>query len=176
MNNRRNQNDGWSNQPRGGVGEHGMSGRLRGISGENSPGGRKPNARHNPAQTGEADAARGEVGSVHSSDEGRNETGAKGPNLVDVNGEAQDRAMAPVWELATTTKVRAPQWTLCRTAKRLASTARAVNDLGEPDAVNPPVRFDEGWGVPRGTDNYGRFNSRRWTSCLLYPRPACPSA
>ena len=107
MNNRKGQNDDWSNQPRGGVGEHGMSGRLRGISGENSPGGSKPNARYNSAPTEKAGAVRGVVGSVHSSDEGRNETGAKGPNLADVNSEAQDRAMAPVWEIATTTKVRA---------------------------------------------------------------------
>jgi hypothetical protein len=149
MNSRRGQNDDWSNQPRGGVGEHGMSGRLREISGEISSGGSKPNARHNSAPAGETDAARGEVGSVHSSDEGRNETGAKGPNLVDVNSEAQNRAMAPVWEIATTTKVRALQRTLCRTAKKTASIACAVNGLGEPDAGNPPVRFDEGRGVQR---------------------------
>jgi hypothetical protein len=161
MKNRRGHNDDWSNQPRGGVGEHGMSGRLRGISGEISPGGHPPNAWYNGASAPEADAARREVGSVHSSDEGRNEIGAKGPNLVDVNSDAQDRAMAPVWEIATTTKVRAFQRTLCRTVKRTASTACAVNGLGKPDAGNPPVRFDEGRGVTRGTDNFGLFNPRR---------------
>lgn len=91
----------------------------------------------------------------------RNGAGAKGPHVVEVNGEAQDRAMAPIWEIATTRKVRALQWTLCRTAKRMASTARAVNHHGKPDAGNPPVRFDEGRGVPSDTDNYGRFNSHR---------------
>ena len=161
MNNRKGQNDDWFNQPRGGVGEHGMSGRLGEISGESSAGGCEPNARHNPAQTGKADAARGAVGSVHSSDEGRNETGAKGPNLVEVNSEAQDCAMAPVWEIATTTKVRAFQRTLCRTAKRTASIARAVNGPGKPDAGNPPVRFDEGRGTHGRTDNSGRFNLHR---------------
>ena len=32
---------------------------------------------------------------------------------------------------------------------RPAIDSPAVNDLGEPDAVNPPVRFDEGRGVVR---------------------------
>ena len=77
----------------------------------------------------------------------RNGAGAKGPHLVDVNSEAQDRAMAPFGEIATTRKVRAFQRTLCRTAKRIASTARAVNDHGKPEAGKPPVRFDEGRGV-----------------------------
>jgi RNA-directed DNA polymerase len=117
MKNRRGQNDDWSNQPRGGVGEHGMSGRLRGISGENSPGGSKLNARHNSAPAEEADAARGEVGSVHSSDEGRNEAGAKGPNLNAGNSGATDEAMAPLLGLATPPKVQALQRTLYRKAK-----------------------------------------------------------
>jgi len=43
-------------------------------------------------------------------------------------------------------------------AKRPASTARAMNDHGKPDAGKPPVRFDEGRGVPPRTDHYGRFN------------------
>ena len=161
MNNRKGQNDDWSNQPRGGVGEHWMSGRLSGISGESSSGGSKPNARHNAALAEEAEATRGAVGSVRSSNEGRNETGAKGPNLVEVNSEAQDRAMAPVREIATTTKVRALQRTLCRTAKRMVSIAGAVNGHGKPDAENPPVRFDEWRGTHGRTDNYGLFNLHR---------------
>lgn len=117
MKNRKGQNDEGFNS-RGGVGEHGMSGRLEEISGESSASGLTPNARPNPVKTGEADAARGAVGSVRSSDEGRNETGAKGPNLVDVNSAARNRAMAPHGEIATITRVRARQRTLCRTAKR----------------------------------------------------------
>jgi len=103
MKKRRGQNEEWSNS-RGGVGEHGMSGRLGEISGESSAGGVTPNARPNPVKTGEAGAARGAVGSVRSSDEGRNETGVKGPNLAEVNRVAQNRAMAPHGEIATATK------------------------------------------------------------------------
>ena len=117
MNNRRGQNDDWSNQPRGGVGEHGMSGRLVEINGESSPGGFTPNARPNSASAGEAGAARGAVGSVHSSDEGRNEAGAKGPNLNAGNGVATDEAMAPLLGIRTPLKVQALQRTLYRKAK-----------------------------------------------------------
>lgn len=111
MNNRRGQNDDWSNQPRGGVGEHGMSGRLVEINGESSPGGFTPNARPNSASAGKAGAARGAVGSVHSSDEGRNEAGAKGPNLNAGNGVATDEAMAPLLGIRTPLKVQALQRT-----------------------------------------------------------------
>src|SRR3989304_8130540 len=117
MKNRRGQNDDRSNQPRGGVSEHGMSGRLGGIRGENSSGGPKPNARYTSAPAEEAGAARGEVGSVHSSVEGRNETGAKGPNLNAGNSVATDEAMAPLLGLATPPKVQALQRTLYRQAK-----------------------------------------------------------
>ena len=154
-------NDALSGHHCGGVGEGGMFGRVVGTRDEISPGGwRRPTAGTSgepvrPVWPGEK-SERFIVAT-----KARNGAGAKGPHLVDVNSEAQDRAMAPVWEIATTTKVRALQRTLCRTAKRTASTARAVNGLGEPDAGKPPVRFDEGRGVPRGTDNYGLFNSHR---------------
>ena len=39
----------------------------------------------------EARSVRGEVGAVHSSDEAANHRGAKGPCLVEVNSEAEDR-------------------------------------------------------------------------------------
>ena len=149
MNNRKGHNDNRSNHPRGGVGEHGMPGRLREISGEISAGGHGSDARPNSDLSEEAGAARGEVGAAHSSDEGGNDAGAKGPHLVEVNSEAQDRAMAPLGEIATTRKVQAFQRTLCRSMKRTASRVPAVNDLGKPDAGNPPVRFDEGRGVQR---------------------------
>ena len=149
MKNRKGPNDNWSNHQRGGVSEHRMFGRLRAISGEISPGGNSPGARHNSAPTEKADAIRREVGSVRSSDESRNEAGAKGPNLVEVNSEATDEAMAPSMGILTPQKVRAFQRTLCRSAKRVTSIASAVNGHGKPDAVNPPVRFDEGRGVQR---------------------------
>lgn len=117
MKNRRGQNDDWSNQPRGGVGEHGMSGRLGELSGEISPGGQPSNARTNSAPAEEAGAARGEVGSVHSSEESRNETGAKGPNLNGGNSVATDEAMAPWLGIRTPLKVQALQRTLYRQAK-----------------------------------------------------------
>ena len=94
-------------------------------------------------------AVRREVGSVRSSDESRNEAGAKGPNLVGVNCEATDKAMAPWMGILTPIKVLTFQRTLCRRAKRVTSIASAVNGHGKPDAVNPPVRFDEGRGVQR---------------------------
>ena len=113
MNNRRGQNDDWSNQPRGGVGEHGMSGRLEEINGESSLGGFTPNARPNSASAGKAGAARGAVGSVHSSDEGRNEAGAKGPNLNAGNGVATDEAMAPLLGIGSANGVMCELSTKC---------------------------------------------------------------
>ena len=88
----------------------------------------------------------------------RNWAGAKGPHLVDVNCGTKGRAMAALWEIETHKTARWSQRTLCRSTKRTASIVPAVNGLGEPDAGKPPVRFDEGRGVPLGTDNYGRFN------------------
>jgi hypothetical protein len=149
MKNRKGPNDNRSSHQRGGVSEHRMFGRLGGISGEISPGGPRPNLRHNSAQAEKVGVVRREVGSVRSSDESRNEAGAKGPNLVEVNSEATDEAMAPSMGILTPIKVQASQRTLCRRAKRATSIASAVNGHGKPDAVNPPVRFDEGRGVPR---------------------------
>ena len=117
MNKRRGQNDDGSNQPRGGVGEHGMFGRLWEISGESSAGGFAPNAWSNSAPAEKASAARRAVGSVHSSNEGRNETGVKGPNLNAGDSVARDEAMAPLLGIKTPIKVQALQRTLYRKAK-----------------------------------------------------------
>ena len=46
-----------------------------------------------------------------------NAGGAKGPHLVEVNSEVEDRAMAALWRLATPEKVRRLQRTLYRKAK-----------------------------------------------------------
>ena len=166
-------NDRMSSQCCGGVGEGGMPRRGLELRDEICGGGRR-----RPTAGASGHTAR-PVWLPQKSErsivaaKARNGAGAKGPHLVDVNSAAPDRAMAPAREIATTRKVRARQRTLCRTAKRQASTACAVNDHGKPDAGNPPVRFDEGRGGPRGTDNYGRFNSHSGTPCLLYqfPRP-----
>ncbi len=48
----------------------------------------------------------------------------------------------------------------CRPMRPNADS-QTVNDLGEPDAGNPPVRFDEGRGVVSS-------RPRRTTPCLLY--------
>jgi len=152
-------NDAMSGQHCGGVGGGGMLGRLGGIRDAISSGGRRRPTAGTSGEPARPVRPREKSERLIVATKARNGAGAKGPHLVDVNGGAQDRAMAPVRERATTRKVRAPQWTLCRTAKRFASIARAVNGLGEPDAGKPPVRFDEGRGVLRGTDNYGRLNS-----------------
>ena len=101
----------------------------------------------------EARLAQREVGVVRSSDSAANPRAAKGPHLVGVNGEVRSAAMASFGEIATTRNTRWLQWTLCRRAKSTRSTAPAVNGLGERNAGNPPVTFDEGRGVVRGTFN-----------------------
>ena len=154
-------NDTLSSHHCGGVSEGGMFGRVEGTRDEISLG----RWRHPTAGTSGEPVRpvrpREKSERFIVATKARNGAGAKGPHLVDVNSEAQDRAMAPAREIATTTKVRAPQRTLSRTAKSWPSIARAVNGLGKPDAGNPPVRFDEGRGVHRGTDNCGRFNPHR---------------
>jgi len=145
----------------GGVSGGGMLGRVVGTRDEISSGGRR-----RPTAGTSGEPVRPVLPGEKSerfivATKARNGAGAKGPHLVDVNSKAQDRAMAPLGEIATTTKVRALQRTLSRATKRVTSTVRAVNDHGKPCAGKPPARFDEGRGVPRGTDNYGRFNSHR---------------
>jgi hypothetical protein len=150
-------NDTLSGHPCGGVSGSGMSGRVGGVRNETSP----VAWRH--ASIGTSGEPVRLVWTGEESErfvvatKARNGAGAKGPYLVGVNCEARDCAMAPCGEIATIRKIRAFQRTLCRSAKRTASIAPAMNDLGEPDAGNPPVRFDEGRGVPGRTDNYGRF-------------------
>ena len=161
VNNGRGLNDTMSSHHCGGVSGGGMLGRVEGTRDEISPGGRRrPTAGTSgepvrPVWPGEK-SERFIVAT-----KARNGAGAKGPHLVDVNRGIEGRAMAPFGEIKTHRTARWFQRTLCRIAKGLGPTARAVNGLGEPDAGEPPVRFDEGRGVPRGTDNYGRFNSHR---------------
>jgi hypothetical protein len=138
-----------------------MFGRLEGTRDEISPGGRRRPTAGTSGEPVRLVWLREKSERFIVAVKARNGAGAKGPHLVDVTSEAPDRAMAPIREIATTTKVRALQRPLCRTAKGTASTACAVNGLGEPDAGKPPVRFDEGRGVPRGTDNCGLFNPHR---------------
>ena len=161
VNSGRDLNDDLSSYRRGGVCGHGMSGQVVVLREEICLGGLQ-----GPTAGASGDPARlvlagAEVGKARNTDEAANPRGGKGPYLVDVNSGAQDYAMAPFGEIATVTKVRVLQRTLCRTAKRMAAIARAMNGLGKPDAGNLLVRFDEGRGVHRGTDNYGLFNPRR---------------
>ena len=98
------------------------------------------------------------VGAVHSSDEGSNDAGAKGPYLVDGDSEVADEVNAAERWLPNTGKTSVLPRTLATHPKRCPSTVCVANDLGKPDAGNPPVRFDEGRGERKDTDNYGLFN------------------
>mgnify|MGYP001563225560 CR=1 FL=1 len=164
-------NDTWSSHHCGGVSGGGMFGRVVGTRDEISSGGRRRPTAGTSGEPARPVWPREKSERFIVATKARNWAGVKGPHLVDVNSEAQASAMAPSREIATTTKVRALQRQQCRTAKRTVSTARAVNGHGKPCAGKPPARFDEGRGVPRGTDNYGRFNSHRGTPCLLYLDP-----
>src|ERR1017187_1105672 len=144
----RDQNDDRSSHRHGVVCGHGMPETVGVLREEICAGGRHGPTAGTSGERREARLAGAEVGDARSSNEAANPRGAKGPHLVEVNSETQDCAMAPFGEIATTNKIQAFQRTLCRIAKRFISTAYAVNDLGELDAGNPPVQFDEGWGVP----------------------------
>ncbi len=141
-------NDAMSSHHCGGVGGGGMLGRLGEIRDEISLGGRRRPTTDTSGEPVRSVWPREKSERSIVATKARNGAGAKGPHLVDVNSETQNRAMAPSGEIATTRKVRAFQRTLCRRAKRVTSIAPAVNGLGEPDAGKPPVRFDEGRGVP----------------------------
>ena len=161
VNRRKGLNDAMSGQRCGGVSEGGMFGRVVGIKDEISPGGRRRPPTDTSGEPVRSVRPREKSERFIVATKAGNAAGAKGPHLVDVNSEAQDHAMAPLREIATTRKVRAFPRTLCRSAKKVTSRASAVNDLGEPDAGKPPVRFDEGRGTHGRTDNYGRFNLQR---------------
>jgi len=150
-------NDTLSSHHYGGVRGGGMLGRVVGTRDEISSGGRRRPTAGTSGKIVRPVRPREKSERLIVVMKARNGAGAKGPHLVDVNSEAQHSAMASLREIATTGKVRAFQRTLGRSAKRVTSIAAAVNDLGEPDAVKPPVRFDEGRRAKRGTDIYGRF-------------------
>ncbi len=65
--------------------------RLSEIRGESSRGGRESPTAGASGANREAGLVWGAVGAVHSSDEAANHRRAKGPHLVDVNSEAEDR-------------------------------------------------------------------------------------
>ena len=84
-------NDDWSSYRRGGVCGHGMFGQVVVLREEICPGGRQGptvGASGNPARLVLAEA---EVGEAHSTFEAANHRGGKGPYLVEVNSEAEDR-------------------------------------------------------------------------------------
>lgn len=65
--------------------------RLSEIRVESSRDGRENPTAGSSGASREAGLVSGAVGAVHSSDETANPRGAKGPHLVDVNSEAEDR-------------------------------------------------------------------------------------
>jgi hypothetical protein len=65
--------------------------RLLEIRDESSPDGRENPTSGSSGANRKAGLVRGAVGAVHSSAETANHRGAKGPHLVDVNCEAEDR-------------------------------------------------------------------------------------
>ena len=139
-------NDRMSSQRCGGVSEGGMPGRVWELRDEICGGGWK---RPTASTSGEpARLVRLPQKSERSivAVKARNGAGAKGPYLVGVNRGAGGRRWFLYWKYKTPNQPRPLQRTLCRKVKNPRSTALAVNDLGKPDAVNPPVRFDEGRG------------------------------
>jgi hypothetical protein len=153
-------NDTLSSQHCGGVSEGGMSGRRVGTRDEISRDGRQRPTTGTSGEPVRPVRSREKSERFIVATKARNGAGAKGPHLIGVNSDAAGFAMAPCGEIATYQITRRLLRTLCRAAKGRPDS-QPVNDLGKPDAGNPPVRFDEGRGVHGSTDNYGRFSFRR---------------
>ena len=153
MENRKGLNDGLCGHHYGVVRGRGMQDKGYGVKGGGLDEWTTSSNDERKRRSREARLARREVGVVRSSDSAANPRAAKGPHLVGVNGEDRRAAMASFGKIATTENTRWLQWTLCRRAKGARSIAPAVNGLGERDAGNPPVTFDEGRGVVRGIFN-----------------------
>ena len=84
-------NDGLSSYRHGVVRGRGMFVEVVVLTDEISADGRHGPTAGTSGASREARLVRGEVGAVHSSDEAANPRGAKGPCLVEVNSEAEDR-------------------------------------------------------------------------------------
>ena len=89
--NGRDQNDDRFSYRRGGVCGHGMSGQVVVLREEICAGGRQSPNGGCKRQPREARLARAEVGKARSTVEAANHRGGKGPYLVEVNSEAEDR-------------------------------------------------------------------------------------
>ena len=89
--NGRDQNDDRFSYRRGGVCGHGMSGQVVVLREEICAGGRQRPNGGCKRQPREARLARAEVGEAHNTGEAANHRGGKGPYLVEVNSEAEDR-------------------------------------------------------------------------------------
>ena len=84
-------NDDWSSHRRGVVCGHGMSGQVVVLKEEICAGGRQRPTAGSSGESREARLARAEVGKARSTFEAANHRGGKGPYLVEVNSEAEDR-------------------------------------------------------------------------------------
>ena len=84
-------NDDWSSHRRGVVCGHGMSGQVVGLREEICAGGRQRPTAGSSGESREVRLARAEVGKARSTFEAANHRGGKGPYLVEVNSEAEDR-------------------------------------------------------------------------------------
>jgi len=151
-------NDCMSSHHCGGVSEGGMPGRVLELRDEICSSGRQRPRSSTSGEPARLDWLRQKSERSIVATKARNGAGAKGPHLVEVNCETAGWRWFLHWKYKTPHQARSSQRTLCRSAKRTASTASAVNGLGKPDAVIPPVRFDEGRGVRRRTNNCGWFD------------------
>ena len=84
-------NDDLSSHRRGVVCRHGMSGQVVVLKEEICAGGRQRPTAGSSGESREARLARAEVGKARSTFEAANHRGGKGPYLVEVNSEAEDR-------------------------------------------------------------------------------------
>jgi hypothetical protein len=87
----RDQNDDRSSHRHGVVRGHGMSEKVGVLKEEICTGGRQGPTAGSSGESREARLAGAEVGEARSSGETANPRGAKGPHLVEVNSEAEDR-------------------------------------------------------------------------------------
>jgi hypothetical protein len=146
----------------GGVGGRGMPGQIVRLKVEVCDGGpRGPSERTSVPDVRRAYAL-AEVGAARSSNEGGNDAGAKGPCLNTGNETARDESMAPKGDKngKKSPSAASEAYGAKRRGTILARVMRR-SVLGKPDAVDPLVRFDEGWGT-------------QGCSQLLRPLPTLP--
>jgi len=159
----------------GGVGGRGMPEQAVRLKVEVCGGGLQSPSERTSAQGARRPSVAAEVGAVHSSSEGSNDARAKGPHLNEANKEGKDVVMAPQGQRTPEKKSKNFDGKLCREAKAAKPTVTRKNVLGKPDAGEPPVRFDEGWGMQvllatsasSAYSTYMRQRLRRNNACTM---------